>query len=154
MGVQVPSPALEKKLAGLAQLVEHLICNQRVACSSHVAGILCERSSVVEHHLAKVGVAGSNPVVRLRSRGGGTGRRTGLKILRGLNFVPVRFRSAALQRVLRNQGSFLFPEELLGSIHVETSPFWRVAVFFFRFFCVLKDPFLKTVIDSKLHCIQ
>lgn len=26
-------------LAGLAQLVEHLICNQRVACSSHVAGI-------------------------------------------------------------------------------------------------------------------
>ena len=61
MGVQVPSPALEK-LAGLAQLVEHLICNQRVACSSHVAGIKCERSSVVEHHLAKVGVAGSNPV--------------------------------------------------------------------------------------------
>ena len=64
MGVQVPSPALEK-LAGLAQLVEHLICNQRVACSSHVAGIKCERSSVVEHHLAKVGVAGSNPVFRL-----------------------------------------------------------------------------------------
>ena len=63
MGVQVPSPALEK-LAGLAQLVEHLICNQRVACSSHVAGIKCERSSVVEHHLAKVGVAGSNPVFR------------------------------------------------------------------------------------------
>ena len=68
----------------LAQLVEHLICNQRVACSSHVAGIQknCERSSVVEHHLAKVGVAGSNPVVRFKSRGGGTGRRTGLKILR------------------------------------------------------------------------
>ena len=84
MGVQVPSPALEKKFAGLAQLVEHLICNQRVACSSHVAGIKRERSSVVEHHLAKVGVAGSNPVVRLRSRGGGTGRRTGLKILRDL----------------------------------------------------------------------
>ena len=84
MGVQVPSPALEK-LAGLAQLVEHLICNQRVACSSHVAGIKCERSSVVEHHLAKVGVAGSNPVFRLANslrRGGGTGRRTGLKILR------------------------------------------------------------------------
>ena len=29
------------------------------------------------------------------SRSGGTGRRTGLKILRGLNFVPVRFRSPA-----------------------------------------------------------
>ena len=26
-------------LSGIAQLVEHLICNQRVACSSHVAGI-------------------------------------------------------------------------------------------------------------------
>ena len=79
-------------------MVEHLICNQRVACSSHVAGIeysLCERSSVVEHHLAKVGVAGSNPVVRLRSRGGGTGRRTGLKILRKETFVPVRSRSSA-----------------------------------------------------------
>ena len=60
-----------KRLAGLAQLVEHLICNQRVACSSHVAGIKksCERSSVVEHHLAKVGVAGSNPVVRLERPG-------------------------------------------------------------------------------------
>ena len=82
-------------IADLAQLVEHLICNQRVACSSHVAGIKCERSSVVEHHLAKVGVAGSNPVVRLRSRGGGTGRRTGLKILRKETFVPVRSRSSA-----------------------------------------------------------
>ena len=44
VGVQVPSPALEK-LAGLAQLVEHLICNQRVACSSHVAGIKMVRWS-------------------------------------------------------------------------------------------------------------
>ena len=41
-------------------------------------------SSVVEHHLAMVGVAGSNPVFRFSiiRRGGGTGRRTGLKILR------------------------------------------------------------------------
>ena len=30
-------------------------------------------------------------------RCGGTGRRTGLKILRGLNLVPVRFRSSAPQ---------------------------------------------------------
>jgi hypothetical protein len=44
---------------------------------------ICGSSSVVEHHLAKVGVAGSNPVFRSRDcRGGGTGRRTGLKILR------------------------------------------------------------------------
>ena len=55
-------------------------------------------SSVVEHHLAKVGVAGSNPVFRFSQflcRGGGTGRRTGLKILRRVTFVPVRFRSSA-----------------------------------------------------------
>ena len=43
----------------------------------------CGSSSVVEHHLAKVGVAGSNPSsAPLYCRGGGTGRRTGLKILR------------------------------------------------------------------------
>ncbi len=62
---------------------------------------ICGSSSVVEHHLAKVGVAGSNPVFRLFSkvpicRGGGTGRRTGLKILRIVISVPVRFRSSAL----------------------------------------------------------
>ena len=35
------------------------------SCSRHIS----ERSSVVEHHLAKVGVAGSNPVVRFRGAG-------------------------------------------------------------------------------------
>ena len=82
----------------LAQLVEHLICNQRVEGSSPLAGTsLSGSSSVVEHHLAKVGVAGSNPVFRFlsSSRGGGTGRRTGLKILRRVFSVPVRFRSSA-----------------------------------------------------------
>lgn len=52
-------------IADLAQLVEHLICNQRVEGSSPLAGTsLSGSSSVVEHHLAKVGVAGSNPVFR------------------------------------------------------------------------------------------
>ena len=64
------------------------------SCSRHKLN-KCERSSVVEHHLAKVGVAGSNPVVRFRGRGGGIGRRTGLKILRRVTFVPVRSRSSA-----------------------------------------------------------
>ena len=68
MGVQVPSPApfiLFTVLAGLAQLVEHLICNQRVEGSTPLAGTICGSSSVVERHLAKVEVAGSNPVFRL-----------------------------------------------------------------------------------------
>ena len=39
------------------------------SCSRHIGYSLCERSSVVEHHLAKVGVAGSNPVVRLLEAG-------------------------------------------------------------------------------------
>ena len=62
-----------------------------------VAEQLCGSSSVVEHHLAMVGVAGSNPVFRLSlsCRGGGTGRRTGLKIPRLVTTVPVRFRSSA-----------------------------------------------------------
>ena len=53
--------------ADLAQLVEHLICNQRVGRSNRLVGMLhrCGSSSVVEHHLAMVGVAGSNPVFRL-----------------------------------------------------------------------------------------
>ncbi len=55
---------------------------------------------MVEHHLAMVGVAGSNPVFRfansLLCRGGGIGRRTGLKILRSVMTVPVRSRSSAL----------------------------------------------------------
>ena len=61
VGVRIPSPALFN--ADLAQLVEHLICNQRVGRSNRLVGI-CGSSSVVEHHLAMVGVAGSNPVFR------------------------------------------------------------------------------------------
>ena len=54
---------------------------------------------MVEQHLAMVGVAGSNPVFRLLCRGGGIGRRTGLKILRSVMTVPVRSRSSALQQL-------------------------------------------------------
>ena len=92
-----PVRVIWNKRAGLAQLVEHLICNQRVEGSNPLAGTIRGSSSVVEHHLAKVGVAGSNPVFRFlsSSRGGGTGRRTGLKILRRVFSVPVRFRSSA-----------------------------------------------------------
>ena len=53
--------------------------------SSPFTRTICGSSSVVEYNLAKVGVAGSNPVFRStfrKCRGGGTGRRTGLKILR------------------------------------------------------------------------
>ena len=105
-------------------------------------GRQCGSSSVVEHNLAKVGVAGSSPVfrsiwrhsqaVRQRSakplspvrfrmpppyiclfksslcRGGGTGRRKGLKIPRIVRFVPVRFRSSApKEKLLRKATVFL-----------------------------------------------
>ena len=59
----------QKKHGILAQLGEHLPYKQRVTGSSPV-GPICRR--------------------------GGTGRRTGLKILRDLPPVPVRFRSPAL----------------------------------------------------------
>ena len=44
--------------------------------------IKCESSSGVEHHLAKVRVAGSNPVFRSKNHysSGGIGRHAGLKI--------------------------------------------------------------------------
>ena len=81
--------AVKSRKGSLAQLVEQLTFNQRVRGSNPLWLITiflkCGSSSVVEHHLAKVGVAGSNPVFRLANslrRGGGTGRRTGLKILR------------------------------------------------------------------------
>ena len=51
-------------LVSLAQLVEHLTFNQRVAGSNPAWLIFCGSSSVVEYDLAKVGVAGSNPVFR------------------------------------------------------------------------------------------
>lgn len=38
-------------------------------------------AQLVEHDLAKVGVAGSNPVFRSTCLGGGIGRHAGLKIL-------------------------------------------------------------------------
>ena len=51
--------------ADLAQLAEHLSCKQGVGGSNPLVGtFICGSSSVVEHHLAMVGVAGSNPVFR------------------------------------------------------------------------------------------
>ena len=50
----------------------------RVPSSAQLAKI----AQLVEHNLAKVGVAGSNPVFRsISCPGGGTGRHAGLKIL-------------------------------------------------------------------------
>ena len=60
--------------------------NLGVASNAALKREYADMAQLVEHHLAKVGVAGSNPVFRFAlaifSRGGGTGRRTGLKILR------------------------------------------------------------------------
>ena len=61
LGSNPSTPAISEPLA---QSVEHLTFNQRVEGSSPSWLIFCGSSSVVEHHLAKVGVAGSNPVFR------------------------------------------------------------------------------------------
>ena len=62
---------------GLAQLGERLPYKQRVTGSSPVSSIepkgsseTCGSSSVVEHHLAMVGVASSNLVFRFHSAAG------------------------------------------------------------------------------------
>ena len=59
-----------------------------------------------EHLPYKQGVTGSSPVGPIKCRRGGTGRRTGLKILRDLPPVPVRFRSPAL--IVKNNQCFYF----------------------------------------------
>ena len=72
--------------------------------------IQAEVAHLVEHDLAKVGVAGSSPVFRSKklsrlcsgfffnssNSGGGTGRHAGLKILFPATGVTVRFRSRVL----------------------------------------------------------
>ena len=61
----------------LAQLVEHLTFNQRVRGSSPLQDTIFKKRRVPE---------------KMKCLGGGTGRRTGLKILRVVTPVPVRFR--------------------------------------------------------------
>ena len=68
----------------------------------------CESSSGVEHHLAKVGVAGSNPVFRSNTKrfqgsSGGIGRHAGLKIQWTVRSVWVQVPS----RVLKGTNLFL-----------------------------------------------
>ena len=68
---------LHHKKVLLAQLVEHLTFNQRVRGSSPLQDTIFENRRVPEI---------------MKCLGGGTGRRTGLKILRVVTPVPVRFR--------------------------------------------------------------
>ena len=67
---RAPTAPQRQGQADLAQLVEHLICNQRVGRSNRLVGMQCGSSSVVEHHLAMVGVASSNLVFRFHYRAG------------------------------------------------------------------------------------
>ena len=81
-----------------------------------------------------------------RCRSGGTGRRTGLKILRGLNFVPVRFRSAA---VIKNERSvefvaFLFffcfkRFEYLWTFYGKIPGFWNNSLALWRILIASSD---------------
>ena len=88
--------------AGVAQLVEQLTCNQQVGSSILLASSICFDcgcSSMVELQPSKlitwVRFPSPAPLFSWLCRGGGTGRRTGLKIPRLETTVPVRFRSSA-----------------------------------------------------------
>ena len=87
--------------AGVAQLVEQLTCNQQVEGSIPFASSIyeCGCSSMVELQPSKlitwVRFPSPAPLFSWLCRGGGTGRRTGLKIRRLETTVPVRFRSSA-----------------------------------------------------------
>ena len=87
--------------AGVAQLVEQLTCNQQVEGSIPFASSIyvCGCSSMVELQPSKlitwVRFPSPAPLFSWLCRGGGTGRRTGLKIPRLETAVPVRFRSSA-----------------------------------------------------------
>ena len=87
--------------AGVAQLVEQLTCNQQVEGSIPFASSIyvCGCSSMVELQPSKlitwVRFPSPAPLFSWLCRGGGTGRRTGLKIPRLETTVPVRFRSSA-----------------------------------------------------------
>ena len=74
-----------------------------VSNESYFSGIIAQLG---EHLPYKQGVTGSSPVGPIKCRRGGTGRRTGLKILRDLPPVPVRFRSPAL--IVFNNQCFYF----------------------------------------------
>jgi hypothetical protein len=80
---------------------------------------IAEVAHLVEHDLAKVGVAGSSPVFRSASippkrdffffhLGGGTGRHAGLKILFPATGVTVRFRSQVLVKAIHSFVESLF----------------------------------------------
>ncbi len=83
---------------------------------------LAKVAHLVEHDLAKVGVAGSSPVFRsgnpssigggifFGSPGGGIGRHAGLKILWTAMSVTVQLRSGAqkLKAIHENESLFLF----------------------------------------------
>ena len=88
------------KCDSLAQSVEHLTFNQGVRSSNlrWVTNMKRRHDQVAKVEDCNSFIPSSNLGVaskKIECRSGGTGRRTGLKILRDLPLVPVRFRSSA-----------------------------------------------------------
>ncbi len=103
-------PAAPVFICGSSSAVEHRLAKARVASSNLVfRSIIRRHSQVVRQRSAKplspssnLGAASKKCFVKpcLQGeqricRGGGTGRRKGLKIPRSVSSVPVRFRSSA-----------------------------------------------------------
>ena len=87
-------------LCGSSSAVEHRLAKARVASSNLVFRSIRRHSQVVRQRSAKPLFPSSNlgaasTVLYISCRGGGTGRRKGLKIPRRVISVPVQFRSSA-----------------------------------------------------------
>ena len=87
-------------LCGSSSAVEHRLAKAGVASSNLVFRSIWRHSQVVRQRSAKPLFPSSNlgaasTVLYISCRGGGTGRRKGLKIPRRVISVPVQFRSSA-----------------------------------------------------------
>ena len=99
--------------------------------NNRVLIIIAEVAHLVEHDLAKVGVAGSSPVFRSKINpdssgfffftsysGGGTGRHAGLKILFAVMRVTVQFRSRVQIKKRQEIVAFLFCESFNNYLYL------------------------------------
>ena len=109
-----------------------------------------ESSSVIEHHLAKVRVAGLNPVFRSESfigcPGGGIGRHVGLKIQWSLRSCGFKSRPGYVYKSLQVllAGFFSYKPYWMGLyVFCHNINFLSNAYFFIEKHCGISSSFIK-----------